>query len=164
MIRRYTPHTLYVGFLGGLIYFYATLLGGCGASALGAHAAAADATRTVNDTAVVAIETTCRDKADAAARNPDVTTDQATADAADVVATCVTIRDTQHTFAAAHTLWVSFLLQSIAAEEFDLQASLRLVIDLVRLYGEVVTLTATLGGELPELPTIVTQLLGDPDA
>jgi hypothetical protein len=160
MIRHYAPHAAYAAFLGGLLYVYATLLGGCG-SAIGLHAGAAKATKEVNDTAVTVIETTCREKADSAARNPDVTTDQAQADAQQVVETCNQVQNAQHAFAAAHDVWVSFLLSAIADDEFDLQASLRIVVDLARLWGDLVPLTADFGIELPELPPLFTNLLGD---
>lgn len=159
-LKRYGAKIVYVTFLASMLYTYGAILGGCGAGAIGAHAAAADAVRGLNNTTVDLIETTCRNKALDAARDPSVTTDEAEANARAVAETCHTIENAQHTFAAAHDTWVSFLLKAIADDEFQDQASIRLLVDVVRLYGELVPLAADFGIELPELPPLVTQLLG----
>lgn len=160
-MRRHLPKLLYVTFLTGLLYTYATILGGCGAGAIGLHAAAADAVKKVNDEAVPIVETTCQAKADAAARDPNVTTDEAEHNAQEVVDTCTTIEDSQNAFAAAHDLWVSFLLSAVADDEFDAQASLRLGIDALQFYQTIIPLAARLDFELPAIPDFVLDLLGD---
>lgn len=159
-MKRHITKIAYVTFLASLLYTYGAILGGCGPGAIGAHAAAADAVREINNTTVDLIETTCRQKALDAARDPSATTDEAEANALAVAETCHTIENAQHTFAAAHDTWVSGLLQAVAEDEFDVQASIRLAVDVLQLYGELVVLAADFGAELPELPPIVLQLIG----
>lgn len=159
-MRRHFWKITYVTFLTGLLYTYATILGGCGGD-LALHAAAADATRTVNKTAVALIETNCRTAAVEAASNSAVTVDEAEANAADVTARCTVIKDAQHLFAEALDVWVSVLVIAVANDDFDVAAAAPLVLDVIRLYEVLPPLVAHFGWTLPEVPVLVLKLLGD---
>jgi hypothetical protein len=138
------------------------LAGLSGCVSMSTHAGAADSLRTWNDGAVETIETTCRVKALAAARNPDVEPDQAEADAAGVLATCQDVRDAQHLFAAAHAAWVGYLLQSLRDDDFDPEASLALARDAASHFTPMLEIGAGLI-DFPPLPPLVSQLLGGRD-
>ena len=133
---------------------------GCGASGIQIQAQSATALRTVNDDAVELIETTCEEKSAEAANNANVSTDQAELDAQAILETCHSIKDAQHAVAASHDTWSMALLAAVAEDEYDLQALLLLAMAVVRLYGEVVPIAASLDIELPELPPIVNTLTG----
>lgn len=156
VLRRAGLYLLFgVGF-----YSCAHAMYGCGGSALGAHAEAAAVVRDLSDTSARLIESECQRRGVEAARDPEVSREEAVANAEAVIATCERLEEAQHAVAAAHTVWVSFLLRSVAEDEFSMQASLRLAIDVVRFYGELVPLSAAFGLELPEVPPVVLQLVG----
>ncbi|MCP4204263.1 MAG: hypothetical protein GY769_20290 [bacterium] len=165
MIRRYAPHVIYTVFLGSLIYFYATVLGGCGPSTLQLHAQAAEAVRTLNNEAVDLMESEIDCEGDALAianedppANADDDTRRARADT--VIEKCRAIETTQHAIAAAHTLWVSALLTAISTERFDTQVLLSLAADAVRFYIELIPLGAHFDLTLPEVPQLISGFLG----
>jgi len=133
---------------------------GCGASALQVHAQAAEAVRILNNDAVELAEEACEQKSSLAARNPDVSTDQAEEDANGVLEVCVEIKDAQHLVAEAHMVWVMALLNAMSEDGIDLQSLAFLAIAVVRLYVEVIPIAARLDITLPEVPLIVQQVTG----
>lgn len=133
---------------------------GCGASGVRYQASALQATRTMNDEAVLVIEQQCAFKSAEAARNPDVTTDQAEVDSSAILETCEEISAAQHLVAESHTTWGKALLKQISDDEFEMEALLTLAVQLVVLYGEVQVVADQIGIELPAVPDVLQGLIG----
>lgn len=128
---------------------------GCGASALQTHARIAVMLHGANDAAVRAIETGCEHRAVAAARDPDVSYDEASANAQRVLARCQRVVDAQHAFSAAYEVYVAQLLAVVDDDNHQPSAFTRLralLAGLAPLYADLAQVAADLGIHLPTVP------------
>lgn len=153
-MRNAPAHTLAVLAVAGAVVA-ASLLGGCGASALKTHARTALMLRSANDAAVGVLESGCERRAVAAASNPDVDHAQASADAAAILGRCETAVSAQHAFASALNIYIDHLLAAVDSGDESpttLDRLLTLLHGLVPLYGDLVRVASALGIHLPDVP------------
>lgn len=138
---------------------FAAVLSGCAGRGYARHAQIAFSLYKLNEMAVPAIETVCRDRATSAASNPDVGTEEAAQDAEAILERCRTVAQGQHRFAEAHRVWM------LAAalddpRDLDLSTSRQQLFILFSIYREVATMVdEQFDYQLPSIPRLVLRFM-----
>jgi hypothetical protein len=131
---------------------------GCGASALETHTRVAVTLHTgINESADV-IEQMQTSRI-AELRTAEGTAGEIEARGQAIIASFEGVRRVQGALAEAHALYVDAILIGVN-EGIDVMKLIRMLGNIVDMYGEVAAMVQELGGELPELPADIVQLLG----
>lgn len=135
-------------------------LGGCTNRAYVRHAQMGFALYGLNERIVPVVNNVCRDTALAAARNPDVTTEQATLAAARVMENCEDVSQLQHRFAEQHRVWMAVVAMVDEDSQPDMSQSSRILHGLADIYVEIASLLRErFDTAIPNLPAVVLRFL-----
>ncbi len=133
---------------------------GCNGSGLTLHVRTALTFRALNDEAAEIVEESCHRLATDAARNPQLSPEEAERAAETIITRCMHVAERQHTVATAYEAWRDGLLLSITEPEPNFQWLVRLLRALRDAWTFFEDAAEYAGFHLPPLPQALLDLLG----